>query len=47
MDANSGFSYGFYFAYLVNRFGELGFMFNRQASEIEISGGVAERDPSI
>jgi opacity protein-like surface antigen len=44
VDVTSGFSYGLSFAYLVNYFGEIGFRFNQQVSEVQISGGVAERD---
>ncbi|HWN82189.1 MAG TPA: outer membrane beta-barrel protein [Candidatus Udaeobacter sp.] len=44
VDPKSGFSYGLSFAYLVQYFGEVGFMFNQQASEAQISGNLNERD---
>lgn len=44
VDPKSAFSYGLGFAYLVNYFGEVGFMFNQQGTELQISGSVAEED---
>jgi opacity protein-like surface antigen len=44
VDPTSGFSYGLNFAYLVNRYGEIGFMFNQQKSNLQIGGNIDERD---
>jgi hypothetical protein len=44
VDARHGFSYGASFAYLWRRFGEIGFRFNQQWSEIQIDGGIPEID---
>jgi hypothetical protein len=44
VDPTSGFSYGLNFAYLVNRFGEIGFMFNQQQSQLEIGGAGTSRE---
>jgi len=44
VDPTSGFSYGLSFAYLINYFGEVGFMFDQQASQLQMSGNLSERD---
>jgi hypothetical protein len=45
VDPTSGASYGFNFAYLVNRFGEIGFMMSQQQSNLQLSGVGNEREP--